>query len=235
MEVVQVKPTPSDRTEKLYQQVCNVENMSAKYGKSLSHEENEVRRFILTQTPKLGRLPSLTEVEQAFTKFSEEEITAILTKLDQLDVIHLNNEQKTIIAAYPFSGKPTPHKVTFKSEDYNSINAMCAIDALGVGFMLNCDVVIESSCNHCNDKIKIVIEDNEIVFLSPEELVVWGDMEYSDCAATSVCKNINFFSSVHHFNEWQKSLSKRRGIILDLQEAFYLGKLFFEKRLRSEL
>lgn len=229
-----IKPTPTDRAKMLFQQACNTEDMSAKWGKTLSLEENEVRRFILTQTPVLGHLPSLTEVKQYFTQISEDKIMSILTRLDKLDVIHLTNNQTAIAAAYPFSGLPTPHMVTFKREDYKSLYVMCAIDALGVGFMLNCDVVIESSCDHCNERIEVVIENNEIISLSPEELVVWGDMEYSDCAAVSICKNINFFSSNYHFTEWQKKRPKRRGLVLQIQEAFYLGKMFFEKRLNNQ-
>ena len=206
--------------------------MPAKWGQTLSQEENEVRLFILTQAPVLGRLPSLTEVKQSFTQLSDERITTILTKLDQLDVIHLTNNQTTIAAAYPFSGSPTPHVVTFKRKAFKSLYAMCAIDALGVGFMFNCDVVIESRCNHCNEKIEVVIENNEITSLNPEELVVWGDVEYSDCAAASICKNINFFLSENHFTKWRKKVPTRRGSLLQIQEAFYLGKMFFEKRLK---
>ncbi|MHA2175272.1 MAG: alkylmercury lyase family protein [Candidatus Hodarchaeales archaeon] len=227
-----IKPISTDRTKKLFQQACNTENMPAKWGETLSPEENEVRRFILTQTPYLGRLPSLVEVMQSFTWLSDIRIKAILTKLDQLDVIHLTNDQKTIAAAYPFSGFPTPHVVTFATKAYKSVYAMCAIDALGVGFMLNCDVILESRCNHCNERIEVIIENNEILYLNPEELVVWGDIEYSDCAALSVCKNINFFSSEEHFNKWQIKFPKRRGSLLHIQEAFYLGKMFFEKKVK---
>jgi hypothetical protein len=207
--------------------------MSAKWGQTLSLEENEVRRFILTQAPILGHLPTLTEVKQHFTQISDDKIISILTRLDQLDVIHLTNNHTTIAGAYPFSGSPTPHVVTFKKESFKSLYAMCAIDALGVGFMFNYDVIIESKCNHCNEKIEVVIEKNEIVALNPEGLVVWGDMGYSDRAATSICRNINFFSSVDHFTKWRKKSSPRRGSLLQIQEAFYLGKMFFEKRLKT--
>jgi hypothetical protein len=206
--------------------------MQAKWGQTLSLEENEVRQFVLTQAPILGRLPSLTEVKQSFTQLSDDRITVILTKLDQLDVIHLTNDKTTIAAAYPFSGSPTAHVITFTRESFKSLYAMCAIDALGVGFMFNCDVILESKCNHCNERIKVVIEKNEIISLDPEELVVWGDMEYSDCAADSICKNINFFSSKDHFTEWRTEFPKRRGCLLQIQEAFYLGKKFFENRLK---
>ncbi|MFX0210327.1 MAG: alkylmercury lyase family protein [Candidatus Hodarchaeota archaeon] len=227
-----IKPIPTDRAKMLFYQACNTENMSAKWGQTLSLEENEVRRFILTHAPVLGRLPSLTEVKQHFTQITDARITSILTRLDQLDVIHLSKDQTTIVAAYPFSGTPKPHVVTFKKESFKSLFAMCAIDALGVGFMFNCDVVIESKCNHCNEKIEVVIKNNEIVSMNPAKLVVWGDMEYSDCAAASICKNINFFSSESHFAKWLKKSPKRRGSLLQIQEAFYLGKMFFEKRLK---
>ena len=227
-----IKPTPTDRAKKMFHQACTIENMSAKWGQSLSPDENAIRRFVLTQAPVLGRLPSLIEIEEYFSQIPDDRIRTILLKLDKLDVIHLNNSQTAIAAAYPFSGLPTSHMVVFKKEAFKSLYAMCAIDALGVGFMFNCDVVIESNCFHCNEKIRIVIKNNEIVSLSPEELVVWGDMEYSNCAAVSVCKNINFFSSNNHYTQWQRKISHRRGSLLQIQEALYLGKMFFERRLK---
>lgn len=228
-----IKPTPTDRAKKMFHQACTIENMSAKWGKSLSPDENAIRRFILTHAPVLGRLPSFNEIEEYFTQIPDDRIRTILLRLDQLDVIHLNNNQTAIAAAYPFSGSSTSHVVVFKREVFKSLHAMCAIDALGVGFMFNCDVVIESNCFHCNERVRIVIKDNEIVSLSPEELVVWGDMDYSNCAAVSVCKNINFFSSKNHFNLWRKKSPDRSGSLLQIQEALYLGKMFFEKRLKT--
>ncbi len=110
---------------------------------------------------------------------------------------------------------------------------MCAIDALGIGFMFDCDISIGSKCHHCGKRIEIEIKDNEIIFLKPENVVVWCDMEYSCCAATSLCKNINFFSSKQHFTEWQQGKQKRKGSLLQIQEAFYLGQLFFDRRLEK--
>ncbi len=226
-----IKPIPSDQADKLFHQACDTENMSAKFGQTLLPEENRVRRFILTRAPILGRLPFLTEVKQHFTQFSERKLTTILSKLDKLDVIHLTNDKTAISAAYPFSGKATHHFIIFKNQSFKSLYAMCAIDALGVGFMFKCDVVIESCCNHCNEKIEVVIENYEIVLLKPKDLVVWGDMEYSHCAAASVCKNINFFSSEDHFAQWREKFPTRNGTLLQIKEAFYLGKMFFENRL----
>lgn len=97
---------------------------------------------------------------------------AVLNKLDQLDIIHLNNDKTTIAAAYPFSGSETSHTVALKREGYKKIYAMCAIDALGVCFMFDCNVSIDSRCCNCSEKIEIEIEDNEIIFLKPKSTVV---------------------------------------------------------------
>ena len=207
--------------------------MNAKFGRTLLKEENDVRRFILVQAPVLGRIPAIDEISQAFSQFPNEKIAAVLNKLDQADVIHLDKNKKTIAAVYPFSGSETSHRVTLKRKGYKKIYAMCAIDALGVCFMFNCDVSIESGCHHCGEQTEIEIKDNEIIFLKPENVVVWCDMEYSCCAATSLCRNINFFSSEQHFTEWQKGKPKRKGDLIQIQEAFYLGKSFFERRLEK--
>ena len=226
-----IKPESTERAESIFQFSCDIEDMDAKFGKSLSKEENDIRKFILTQSPVLGRIPSIDEIKKEFNQFPNEKVITILNKLDRLDVIHLNSDKKIINAAYPFSGSKTSQMVTLKGEEYKKIYAMCAIDALGVCFMFDCDVTIESKCYHCDERINIDIKDNEIILLKPNNIVVWCDMEYSCCAATSLCKNINFFSSKFHFIEWQKGKPTRKGYLLLIKEAFYLGKLFFENRL----
>ncbi|MHA2368631.1 MAG: alkylmercury lyase family protein [Candidatus Hodarchaeales archaeon] len=228
-----MKPESTERVERIFQEACNTENMDAKFGRTLSKKENDIRKFILSQSPVLGRIPSLDEIRNAFTQFSSEVMDAILNKLDQLDAIHLDNDKQTIAAAYPFSGSETAHFVTLDRETFKTVNAMCAIDALGAGFMFNCDSLIASRCHHCSERIQIRIQDNEIRSLIPANVVVWCDMEFCDCAATSLCKNINFFSSEDHFAAWQKENPRRNGELLPIGEAFYLGRLFFENRLES--
>lgn len=226
-----MKPEPTVRAKSIFQEACNTENMDAKFGRTLSKEENDVRKFILSQSPVLGRIPSLDEIRNAFTQFPPEKVDFILNRLNRLDIIHLDSDKQTIAAAYPFSGSETAHFVALERENYKRGNAMCAIDALGASFMFNCDSLIDSLCHHCGKRIQIKIQDNEISSLNPPNIVVWCDMEFRDCAATSLCKNINFFSSEDHFRAWQKENPRRSGELLHIGEAFYLGKLFFENRL----
>jgi len=229
---VRIKPELTEKAKKIYEAACCLEDMEGKFGQGLSKDENSIRHYILSQSPILGRIPSIEDIKEEFTLMKQEEIQEILKTLDKIDIIHLDEDSNTkIMAAYPFSGYKTAHLIKFRTNEYKDINSMCAVDALGISFMLNCNISINSKCLHCNDEVKIKIEDNEIIYLNHENVVVWFDMEYSCCAATSLCKNINFFSSPHHFKEWQQDKPTRKGSLLQIQEAFYLGKLFFEKRL----
>jgi hypothetical protein len=225
-----IKPEPTQRARDIFQaEYSQKEKFSLR--KTLSEKEDEVRRFILTQTPILGEIPSIDKIIKSFKQISKEEMNIILERLDQMDYIHINSQKNAIDSSYPFSGTETSHIVTIKKEGYKKIYAMCAVDALGICFMLDCDVSIVSKCYHCNDKVGIEIKNNEIVFLKPIDLVVWFDQEYSCCAATSCCPYTNFFSSKEHFDKWQEGKIQRKGEVLQIQEAFYLGKLIFEDRM----
>jgi len=226
-----LKPEPTKRAKKIFQDACSVENMEAKFGRTLSMDANRIRNFILTQSPVLGRIPYIHEIRKEFNEFQKEKVDALLNKLDQVDAIHLDNDKMNIVAAYPFSGSETSHQVYLKRKGFKRVYAMCAIDALGMSFMFDCDVSVESLCYHCGERIDIKVSDNEIISLNPRNTVVWCDMEYSCCVSTSLCKNTNFFSSEKHYEDWQKGKPIRKGNLLPIQEAFYLGKLFFENRL----
>ncbi|MFX1514491.1 MAG: alkylmercury lyase family protein [Promethearchaeota archaeon] len=228
-----IKTESTDRVKMIFQMAYDSENMDAKFGNTLSKEENEVRRFILTHAPVLGHLTSIKEIKTTFPHLSPDHFDSILNKLNRSDVILLAADKTSIVAAYPFSNSETSHLVTIKEHRFRPIYAMCAIDALGIGFMFKSATSIESCCSHCGENVKIEIRENQIISLNPARTEVWEDMEYSSCVAKTVCKNTNFFSSEEHFTEWQSENPKRKGILLPIQEAFYLGKLYFEKRLET--
>lgn len=230
--MLHLKPESTERTAIIFQEACRTENMEEKLGRGLSGDEDAVRRFLLNQTPVLGRIPSREEISEKFVRFTTKKLSAILKRLNQLDVIHLDEKKNEVIAAYPFSDAETSHKVSLCQKEFKSVYAMCAIDALGLSFMFDCDISIESFCFHCEDKIEIRVKNNQIILLEPRSTVVWSDMEYENCAATSLCKNINFFSSKEHYEEWRQNKPKRKGYLLKIQEAFCLGKLFFENRIK---
>jgi hypothetical protein len=59
------------------------------------------------------------------------------------DLVHIDPASGTISVAYPFSGRPTPHRVQF--DDGIQVWAMCALDALGIPQMTRRDAQISST------------------------------------------------------------------------------------------
>jgi hypothetical protein len=80
-----------------------------------------------------------------------------LTDMARQDLAQRDPQSGAIRAAYPFSGVPTPHRVTLLAPPVPTghlsdaaisapveVYAMCALDALGIPLMLHCDAVIRS-------------------------------------------------------------------------------------------
>jgi hypothetical protein len=225
-DVINIKPESSETVKSIFREACRLENREEKLGKTLTRKENEIRVFILTKAPVLGRIPTRDEIREEFKNVN---MDVLLKKLDRLDIIHLVG--KTIVAAYPFSGEATAHKVLLGGGGCKTVFAMCAIDALGISFMFDASASVESSCHHCGERIEVLVKDGKIVLLKPSLAVLWCGREYGECAATSVCRDINFFSSKEHFLDWGKNRSMGKGNLLKMGEALYLGKMFFEKRI----
>jgi hypothetical protein len=53
---------------------------------------------------------------------------------------------------------------------------MCAIDALGVGPLFGVAVTVRATCPHCGRSIRIHVEENQIVAVTPAGVVVWDGL-----------------------------------------------------------
>jgi hypothetical protein len=67
---------------------------------------------------------------------------AALAALGAADLVHTDPATGSISIAYPFSGRPTPHRVELAGGP--AVFAMCAVDALGIPQMLRRDGRISS-------------------------------------------------------------------------------------------
>jgi hypothetical protein len=63
-----LKPEPTKRAKEIFQEACSIENMEAKFGRTLSVDENRILKFILKQSPVLGRIPLIDEIKKNFAK-----------------------------------------------------------------------------------------------------------------------------------------------------------------------
>lgn len=196
---------------------------------NLNAQEDAVRRYILAQYPLQGRAPTVQEIGQALD-LTLDDTKTILQRLHEWDMLCLEPECSSIRLAYPFSSVPTPHVVTFDQwSEAKPVYAQCAIDALGLPFMLGRDLSITSSCVACGKAIAITVRDQIIVAYSPSETLVWaGTIQREGPVAASACPAINFFCSAAHVEEWLQSQPNAVGSVISLGEALYVGKAIFQ-------
>ena len=201
----------------------------------LSPREEAVRQYILTQYPLLGRAPSGQEIATALGLNGPGDVRAILERLHELDLLYLDSASREIRLAYPFSTIPTKHLVQFRGwPAAKPIYALCAVDALGIPFMMDRDVSTESSCAYCATPVAVKVRDRSIESCIPAETVVWVGTAYSGHAATSLCPTLDFFCSPAHAAAWREARPQEEGHVLSVGEALYLGKGIFEDLLRPQ-
>ncbi|OXT17184.1 hypothetical protein B9K06_12550 [Bacillus sp. OG2] len=201
----------------------------------LSPRENRIRMDILISMAEgiIVNINDLMSTEEHI------DIKSVLGRLRELDLIHWDQLSGDVTVAYPFSGVPTPHRVTLAG--MSPAYSMCAIDALGIPSMFT-DAMIESECALCGETITINVKDN-LPVAKPDTIVVGlGTMDAVDtngccdssCGSneptsisTSCCPAIQFYCSEEH---WQKANEKNWTTAKDkltLAEAFEVSAVIF--------
>lgn len=214
-----IKPLSTDKSNSLLNVIKKSLDLRGKT-QTLKDEEERVRQFILNHFPKSGRAPIQSEIEKG-TSIKSEEIDRVLEKLDRVDIIYL--KEGVIEGAYPFSNSPTDFQLTFP--DGQEAFAMCAIDALGIPFMFDSDLKIDSACAYCGEDTEITVENGGITETKPVEIRVFAGLECGEHAATTLCTTLVFLCKEHiqDFEEIQEGENE----VLTLGEALYVGKGIF--------
>ena len=225
-----IVPTATDRAKTLASMAGSMLGWDQH---KLSAQEDAVRRYILAQYPLQGRSPTVQEISQALG-LTPDGTKTILQRLDAWDMLSLEPESSMIRLAYPFSSVPTPHVVKFDQwSEAKPVYAQCAIDALGLAFMLHRDLSITSSCASCAKAIAITVRDQTIVAHSPSDTLVWAGTIQEGPVAASACPAINFFCSAAHVEKWLRKQPNAVGSVISLGETLYIGKAIFEPLLAT--
>jgi alkylmercury lyase len=198
-----------------------------KWSRALGKTEDLVWRSIMELFPTLGRPPRVEEIVSA-TKMSREGLLPVLRELQQRDLLAFDEATGSVTHAYPFTGSESRHRVRLVER---TLNALCAVDALGVGAMYRQDIAIESSCQFCNAEVRVATRRKgaALCSVSPASAVVWYDAVYAGgCAATSCCPSIAFFCSDDHLQRWlARRAAPRQGYRLSPVDALEMGRALF--------
>jgi len=190
-----------------------------------SAEEDQIRRTLLTLYGELGRAPSSVEIALA-AGFDQTRTEAALESLRRRDLVLLDEETGAVIGAYPFTERQTGHRVKLRGV---TLNAMCAVDALGAGAMFADDCEIDSSCRACGAAIRVTTAGNgaRLESVEPQSAMVWNGICYAGQAANSLCTVISFFCSPKHLRQWLEGHEGATGYRLTMAEAMEVGKAIF--------
>jgi len=193
----------------------------------ISDPEEIIRKAILRHFIKTGKAPDAKDIS-ASTGLTVADINGCLPQLRHRDLIVLD-DQGTVVGAYPFSNRKTEHSVTINGV---TINAMCAIDALGAGAMTENDSLIRSRCRQCGQGIEITTTENgrRIQSATPAHAVVWSGVEDIDaCAADTQCTVMAMFCSDDHLSTWRRQTKPAaKGHRLTLAEGLEAGRAIFQ-------
>jgi len=190
----------------------------------LNPQEDKIRRRVLSIFA-LGATPTVRVLADRCETPSDH-IREILGRLAAMDLLLVDATGEIVLAAYPFSSIPTPHRVHLSGRE---VFALCAVDALGIPAMLQEGAGISSQCGHCGLSVEVQVRPDAISRYLPAETVVWFPTSEDDCCpvAQSRCPSISFFCCSDHLAVWRQGRREPSGVVLSLNEAFEAGREIF--------
>ncbi|MGW5666358.1 alkylmercury lyase family protein [Micromonospora sp. NPDC003776] len=183
----------------------------------------QVHRAILRHFAATGTAPTDADIRAA-AGGTDLDTAKALRELAGEDLVAVDSGGR-LVAAYPFSPTPTPHRVSFGDVQ---VFAMCAIDALGVPFMLGTDAAITSADPHTGQPVRVAITDGAATFQPAEAVIVYASTGDAGRSVDTCCSTINFFTSASGAQAWINAHPSLAATVLDQDQAVTLGRDIFE-------
>ena len=196
----------------------------------LSRPGRLVHQAILRVFAHTGQAPSRTDLDQVADAAGVEPAAA-LAELERADLIVLDPHGE-LLAAYPFSAAPTPHRLTLGSGV--SVHAMCAIDALGVSAMLGQPITVTSAELDTGRPVTVRLDGDQATWQPPTAVVLAAAT--GDCCAPSAqrtCGYINFFPTDAAALAWAGDHPELSWALLDQPRALATAIAEFGPLLRD--
>jgi hypothetical protein len=194
----------------------------------LGPELRPVHQAILRHFATTGRPPQPADIAQVAGRVGLDPYDA-LRDLAADDLVATDGTG-ALVAAYPFSPVPTTHAVTVG--DVRTF-AMCAIDALGIPYMLDADATVSSVDPQTGQPVVVTVAAGAPAFAPPEAVVVYATTGDRGRSVDTCCSTINFFASAGTALTWLTARPHLAATVLDQDEAVRLAREIFEPLLRD--
>jgi Alkylmercury lyase len=144
-------------------------------------------------------------------------------RLINADLVQVDDHGR-IAVAYPFSLHRTRHRVVM--QDGRRYRAMCAIDALGIPYLLREPGEVHAQEPDNGGMVRVEVDPDEDPVWTPKQAVAVVASGDGSCLAQCACPHINLFASSDH-GERYLSAQGLRGSILSISDAAVTGRRLF--------
>jgi Alkylmercury lyase len=195
----------------------------------LAGGERALHRWLIESFARDGRVSTVQL--RAAARRCDVDFERTLAHFARRDLVHLGDD--AIAAVYPFSGRPTRHRVWIDGRA-EPVFAMCALDALGIAPMLNLPVEILSRDPASGGEVWVRFDPGDGAWWEPETAVVLdgrtapGGPSFQTC-----CGAINFFASGENALAYLVAHPGLSGHPLTLPEAIDAGAAIFGEMLEE--
>jgi hypothetical protein len=196
----------------------------------LSAQQRQLYRWILREFA--AATPPSGEATRAAADALGLDAAETFRVLAREDLIHVDAVGRPLVA-YPFSAKPRGHRVLIEAE--RTVEAMCAIDALGIAPMLGLPIEIYSRDPLSGGEIWVRLDPREGAWWEPQQAVVLAGSACCDGPSfRGCCDVLNFFERRENAERYLAENPSVSGHPISLPDAIEAGRLVFGDLLRED-
>ncbi|MFC4951000.1 organomercurial lyase [Pseudonocardia sp. GCM10023141] len=208
-----------------FESLCDIEQGVGARLATLSGEVRALHREILLaflttgQPPHRNDLPPTDGLDRGDA----------FAQLTGLDIVQLDADGYVVVA-YPFSGRPTGHTAQLDSPDNGTapvLQAMCAIDALGIPLMTGLDGEISSSDPDDQQPIRVERRGDTWTWTPPDAAVLLAQSSGCGSAADLLCPTVTFHTSHQSAEEHLRTRPDLTGVVLEQTHALTVARQSF--------
>jgi hypothetical protein len=207
----------------LFRALVATRRSATRRAEALTDRERELHRRIL-RAFTTGAAPSPAQVDAWAREIGLEPADAAAA-LGRHDLVHRDARGDAVAVAYPFSATATRHRVRMRSGA--EVFAMCAIDALGIAFMLGEPTTVNSTDPDTGEPIEVSIPLTEPTTWSPRDAVVVAGRAGTGASLACTCPHTNFAASPAHAHALLEAAPAVAGEVLSMPEAIARGREAF--------
>jgi hypothetical protein len=196
----------------------------------LNEHERTLYRWILASFARASSPP----VDALCDRASELglQIEDTLDLFATLDLVHHDPTSGEILVAYPFSARPRGHSVLINST--HRVEAMCAIDALGIAAMLQQPIEVTSHDPLTGAEIWVRLDPGEGAWWEPTTAVVLAGSACCDGPSfRGCCDVLNFFQTEDSANNYLAAHPELSGFPISIPDAIEAGRTVFADLLKE--